>query len=294
MCGWHARLMKALFGFFAYLFLACVCGSLLGFGLSLFVDYPYPKLMSRSVLLFAALGLIPLWRYFGLTKEAVGLTPMPSLKHFCWWFGIGLLVILPLMWFFWMIGFRVLDPRLGGFGITTLSTAAWLLFSAMLVALFEETLFRGVIYGALRRAYQFTLASAVVSFCYASVHFLEVDHIPVAPTWWTGIVMTFSAFAGMFQVGSWDSWLSLFLLGWIFCLVRERISLWAAIALHAAFVFALRGYKELTVRDVVHPFRELVGDYDNFLGIIALGWMLFLLVLIALVDRYREVQGGSR
>ena len=40
------------------------------------LDYPYLKILSRAVLLFAALGLIPLWRSAGLSARAIGLTPM--------------------------------------------------------------------------------------------------------------------------------------------------------------------------------------------------------------------------
>ena len=287
--------MRVFFAFVLYLFVSCVAGSTLGWLLSLGVDYPYEKLLSRSVLLFAALGLVPLWRFVDLSIADVGLTPAPRFADLGRWFSVGIVLILPLAWLFWFIEFRVIDPRLSGPSLETLIVFAWLLFSAFLVGIFEEVLFRGVIYGALRRLYGFFGSAAIVSFCYASVHFLELKEVLTEPTWWSGIVITAEAFAGVLQPESWDSWLSLFLLGWVFCLLRERISLWAAVSLHASFVFSLRAYKELTVRDVVHPLRGLVGDFDNFLGVAALVWLAFILVVVALWDQYRQgVLGESK
>ena len=89
-----------------------------------------------------------------------------------------------------------------------------------------------------------------------------------------------------------ESFFALFLLGLLFSWVRERFSLWACISLHAVWVMSLRIYKELTVRDVVHPMREWVGEYDNFLGEATAFWLIFCFVVIALRQQWLRGYSG--
>lgn len=267
-------------------------GSVLGWLLHLATGYDYLKLLSRSVLLFAALGLVPLWRMAGLSVQEIGLARTPDRR---WWlqvvgtFAVALAFVAPLMWFFVFVGFRVRDPDVTILSLPFIGQALWILFSAWLVGIFEETLFRGVLYTAWRRHARFFVAGLGTSALYSAVHFLAPAEGAVTD------VHIFSGFAHMghalgelaTMVQSWDSALALFLLGVLFAWVREYLSLWHCIALHAAWVFALRIYKELTVRDIVNYFQPWTGDYDNFLGNLASVWLLFGLVCLALYRRSR-------
>ena len=78
-------------------------------------------------------------------------------------------------------------------------------------------------------------------------------------------------------------------MGLILCWVRERYGLWACVAVHAAWVFGLRTFKEGTVRDVVHQQAYLVSDYDHFTGIAATAYLVLVLAIYGLwrITRWR-------
>ena len=274
-----------------YLLAAVVVGSILAYLLAPALDYAYEKVLSRSVLLAAGLGLIPLWRMLGLSASSVGLSMLDG-KQMSTAFVLGLLVMLPLMVFFIVIGFRVWDTRVVILSADFFSVCAVIFFSAWLVAIFEETLFRGVLQVGLRRVYGFTITALVVASLYAAVHFLRSDS-NLEPTLWGGFAAVSGALGNMLSSsGHLDSFFALFLLGLLFSWVRERFSLWACISLHAVWVMSLRIYKELTVRDVVHPMREWVGEYDNFLGEATAFWLIFCFVVIALRQQWLRGYSG--
>lgn len=263
-------------------------GSVLGYLLSLGVDYSYEKLLSRSVLLLAAIGLLPLWRVYGLSAQMIGLSAWrsrPSRNVRC--YTVAVLAAWPPMLFFNVVGFRVWDDTVVVISLGFLLQCLIIFCSAWLVGVFEETLFRGVMFTALRKHFKFIGATAITSVVYAMVHFLVPGELAYAdPQWWTGLWVLRDAVGTLLSAGGdWDSFLALALLGGVFCWLREAFGLWAAISVHSAFVFALRVYKELTVRDVVHPYRELVGDYDHFVGILVAFWLLFGIVVIRLAFR---------
>ncbi len=272
-----------------------VGGSLLAWVLTGVLDYPYIKLLSRSLLLLTVLSLIPLWRFAGLSAESIGLKPLPDrqalqglLRPFCW----ALALIAPLMLFHFVTGFRVVDSSVSPFSSGFAGEIAIIAVSAILVSVFEETLFRGVLFTSIYLRFGFVTAAAVSSLLYGWVHFLNPGDIVVTdPGPFSGFVHIADALAGLGAFGSyWDSFLALSLLGWFFCVVRQRWGLWACIAMHAAWVMALRTYKEITVRDIVNPYASVVGDFDNFVGHLASGWMVFALVVLALVEIHRRNQ----
>lgn len=274
-----------------YLLAVALLGSVLGWTLAQFLDYPFIKVLSRSMLLVAALGLVPLWRLSGLSARGIGLDRAQLQGRVSQQFAIpflaGLLVVAPVMLFFSVVGFRVWDT-------TTVIDGAFLLrmlgflASACLVGLFEETLFRGVFFSAVRARAPFLYAACLSSIFYAAVHFLTPEQGAETVSIGAGLMLVVEAFAGLFGRSLWDAWLALFLLGVLFCWVREHVSLWACMALHAAWVFALRLYKEVTVRDIVNPYREWVSDYDHFVGELVIVWLVFCFVLIALQRCYRR------
>jgi len=266
-----------------YLLLAVSAGSVLAWLLAGRLDFSYDKILSRGVLLFAALGLIPLGRAARLTAAGIGLRPL-HWRGMLYAYPLGVLLLLPLILVYMVTGFRVLDDRVVYLGPEFLGFVFGALASSLLVGLFEETLFRGVMFSALRRSAGFVASAALVGVVYAAVHFLDAE--PVASPevhWYTGFTQVFAAFQQMLDLGGhWDSFVALFLLGVLFCWIREHVGLWWCIGLHAAWVFGIRVFKEMTVRDVVNPYQGLVGSYDNFVGHLVSVWLLFIFVVLAL------------
>ena len=273
-----------------YLFATVVGGVTFAWLVHDWLPVSYERVLTRSILLFAAAGLIPLWRRLALSSVTIGIRPVDrGIILPC--YVLGLLLLGPLILFFLVTGFRV------GNSVINLLTWDWWRFvllafvSGWLVGVFEETLFRGVFFGRLRANVSFATAAVITSLVYASMHFVRApEDIPAdGVTFFTGFAVVGQAFAGVTDIPIiWDSALSLFLLGILFCWVREKVGLWACIALHSAWVFGIRTFKELTVRDVVNPFAEWVGSYDHFVGNLATMWLLFIFVVLALHRQYNE------
>ena len=79
-------------------------GSLFAWATHGWLPFEYEKVLSRSILIFAALGLVPLWRLLGLTPAGIGLDGFSS-REWLGAFGLGLLLIGPVVLFF--LGGRV-------------------------------------------------------------------------------------------------------------------------------------------------------------------------------------------
>lgn len=272
-----------------YLSVVLTAGSMLAWLVHGAIDYEYSRVLSRCVLLIAGLGLLPAWRLAGLSASQVGLNPV-ILRHVAAAYPIGLAVVAPLMLVFLVVDYRFADPGVDYLGSELLMFIPVALVSGILVGIFEETLFRGVLFGAMRRHYAFAPTAAAVSFAYAIVHFLDRSALAVdAVAWNSGFESAMHALDGLaYPPDYWDSFVALFLLGVLFCWVRERIGLWWCIGLHASWVFAIRLFKEVTMSNELSPYAELVGTYDNFVGHLVSVWLVFIFVLLAL---YRRAKG---
>ena len=108
--------------------------------------------------------------------------------------------------------------------------------------------------------------------------------------------MLASAFVGVFSfTEEITSFATLIVVGVILGFTRERLGLWVAIGLHAGWVMGIRTFKELTSRDIVNPFAEWTGSYDDFIGPLALFWLVFAYVLYQLSQKYvQNLQVDSR
>ena len=270
----------------------CVAGaSLLAWALHGIGDFSYEKILSRSVLLFAAILLIPLSRLVALTRQDVGLTPIQWRPLMYAW-PVGLVTLAPLILLFGVTGFRVLDDRVVYLGSEFLLFVVGACVGAMLVSLFEEILFRGVLLSAMSRTTGFAVAATVSSLLYSGVHFFgsEVEFTS-AVTWYSGLTHAAAAFAATSaDLAEWDSFVSLFILGILLCVVRQRYGLWWCIGLHWVWVLVIRTFKEVTVRDVVNPYQAWVGNYDNFVGHGATLWIMFIFVVLALSRQVQQAR----
>lgn len=85
--------------------------------------------------------------------------------------------------------------------------------AVVLAPLLEETLFRGVLFPALRQRLRFTGAALLVTLAFAALHAFQ-------------------------NQGYWPALVAIFITGWVLALVRERTgSLWPCILVHAGFNF---------------------------------------------------------
>ncbi len=239
--------------------------------------FEFDKVLSRAAILAAAVLLLPLGRWLALSRAEIGLKDFDG-RQFAGYWLLGYLLILPPSVAFVLIDFRVFDVRvLDDIGEAS-RVALMAVVSGLLVGLFEEVLFRGVLLSLWRRT---SARWAVVgsSTVYALVHFVESAEPVSEPGWLSGFAQLSGAFAPLLEPRAyWDSFLGLFLLGVGLCWVRMRTgSLWPCIALHGAFVMFLKIYKDVTIRDIDVPLAWVVGSYDNFVGLLTSLWLVLVL-----------------
>lgn len=211
-------------------------------------DHPFHRFVSRSLLGLALLGLWPLsrtlslrsWRDLGLRLEAEEWRRL----------GAGLVVgfgsLAAVAGIAVAAGVRQFETdHPYGSLLRHVSGAA---LSAAVVALLEETVFRGALFGGLRRAGSWQGALAVSSAVYALVHFFDKPESPPAVTWLSGLVTLGGMLRGFAE---WErlvpGFFNLTLAGVILALAYHRTgSLAFSIGLHAGWVFWLKSYGFLT------------------------------------------------
>ena len=201
---------------------------------------PFHRYFSRSLQVSALLLLWPLLRSLRIRSlEEFGLIPnLRPLRDAGIGFLAGLLCAMLLQPLLILSGAFALDT---GWSSLLLPALPRILVTALLVAVLEEFLFRGVLLGFFRQVTTPLAAILLSAALFAGVHFLNLsssgaDALP--PRWWSGLVMIGSighalpswhllawAFATLFAAGAILAWMT----------VRTG-SLWAAIGLHGSLI----------------------------------------------------------
>jgi membrane protease YdiL (CAAX protease family) len=155
--------------------------------------------------------------------------------------------------------------------------------SGLLVALIEETFFRGAMQGALERQGARRLALFAIPALYAAVHFL--GRAGVVPYEEVGALSGFTALSGFFSgfaqpLRIVDAFVALYFVGLLLALARRRWnSLATCIGLHAGFVAVISVFRKISLPTQNAEWSFLVGDYDGLLGL----WIAALTAAVCLV-----------
>jgi membrane protease YdiL (CAAX protease family) len=223
-------------------------------------EVPFHRYVSRSLLVLALLGLWPLLHNLGLrTRRELGLKNLKGewgrlvggfAVGFGGWACVAMLAI--------MLGARSLNLEQSPASFSRHVVNAGL--AAVVVAFLEELLFRGALFGGLRKVHSWPVALAVSSAVYALVHFFARPASPTAVTWFSGLAQLGEMVHGLFELNRLvPSLLNLMLAGAILGLAYQRTgNLYFSIGLHAGWIFWLKSYGFLT--------RELTPGNPWFWG----------------------------
>lgn len=256
---------------------------------------PFHRFVNRTMLVVALVGLWPFLNATGLNSaSALGLAGYPhQFRRLSIGFLVGTGTVVLAAGCVLVMGARKLDPGLAGPG--WLGKLAGITATAAVVGTLEEVLFRGALFGALRRVFHWVFALGVSSVLFAAAHFIQSARVEGPVTWWTGFVVLGRMFAGFC---SWHSvmpaFVNLILVGAVLCIGYQRTgSLHFPIGLHAGWVFALKIYGWLTVK------AERVGSgfwgthrfVDGWLGLIVLVVLCMVLVRLLQSRDYKRQYG---
>jgi len=211
---------------------------------------PFHRFLDRSFLIFALAGLWPVLRSLGVNSwRDIGLVPPHG--HWKKLFGgllLGFLTLAVVAGSAVGFGDRVFDPTLNAHKIVAAIFGG--VVTAALVAALEEILFRGGIFGGLRRVLYWPFALLISSMIYALVHFLQSAEAAGTVGWDSGLILLPRMLGGFADVHAiLPGFFSLTLAGVLLGLAYQRTgNLYFSFGLHAGWIFWLKIYGHLTVQ----------------------------------------------
>jgi len=251
---------------------------------------PFHRFVNRSLLGVALIGLWPFLRSLGVKSAGdVGIVrPAGQWRRLAGGFALGFGSLACVALIVLAAGARKVNADLAG--VDFARKLLGIIATAAIVAVLEEILFRGALFGALRRAWHWLFALAVSSAIYAIVHFMESAKVSGPVDWLSGLELLPRMLRG-FSNGSEviPGFFNLTLAGMLLGIAYHRTgNLYFSAGLHAGWIFWLKAYGVLTT--------EVPGSAVGFWGSAKLinGWLSFLVlgVLLMLVQRLFRPKGG--
>lgn len=205
---------------------------------------PFHRFLHRSLLALAIIGLWPFLRSIGVASwEAVGLVkPAGQWKRLAGGFAVGFssLACVALL----VIAAESRKLNLEFSSAALFSKLANASLSALMVAVLEELLFRGALFGALRKTHHWVTALVMSSVIYAIVHFFQEAPWPSDITWSSGFELLPRILSGFVEVDALlPGFFTLTVAGMILALAYYQTgTLYFSIGLHAGWIFWLKFY----------------------------------------------------
>ena len=241
--------------------------------------FPLHRVFSRLTMLGVLAGTLWLLRRKDLARrEVLGYDlPWPAFaRRLLLGLAAGLLLMTAALAPLFLLGVREWNPaRTAQLPLLLLKG----LGSGLLVALIEETFFRGAMQGALLRQNARRLALFAVPAFYAAVHFLgRASSVPADEV---NATSGFTALSGFFSLYAQpllllDAFLALYFVGLLLALLRQRMGdIACCIGLHAGFVAMIAVFRKLSLPGA-SDWSFLVGRFDGLLGT----WIALLAALL--------------
>ena len=239
---------------------------------------PFHRFLDRSFLILALAGLWPMLRSLGATswREAGLVPPHGQGNKLLGGLLLGFLSLAVVAGIAVGCGDRAFGPTLTAHKVVAavFSAAA----TAAVVATLEEILFRGGIFGGLRRVLFWPLALLISSGIYALVHFLQRAELAGPVAWNSGLVLLPQELRGFVDFHALvPGFFSLTLAGLLLGLAYQRTgNLYFSIGLHAGWIFWLKIYGQITV-----PAPQAAGWFWGS-GKMTDGWLAFIILALTL------------
>jgi membrane protease YdiL (CAAX protease family) len=255
---------------------------------------PFHRFVDRSLLILALAGLWPLLRSLGATSlREVGLIPpYGQFKKFSGGLLLGFFSLAVVAGMAIGFGDRLFIQHLTAHKVV--GTIVGAMGTAAIVATLEEILFRGGIFGGLRRIIYWPLALLVSSVIFALAHFLQRAELTGAVAWNSGLVLLPQMLRGFADFRALlPGFFNLTLVGVLLGLAYQRTgNLYFSIGLHAGWIFWLKTYGAFTA-EVPHAAIWFWGSgkmIDGWLAFLVLAFTLFILKFLPIGERYMPFQ----
>jgi membrane protease YdiL (CAAX protease family) len=289
--------MRATALIFLYLLACLVLGALLTWPLMQtgWIDQDPQRVMGRLAQVIILIGLWPLLKAMGVAdRSSLGYAvPRPAFLRAMavgWVIGVAILTALALT----LVALEVRVPEAKPLAALA-AKAASALTGGLVIALLEETFFRGALYSGVTRRSSAGAAILWSALLYALLHFMKPRSLPagVAYDWANHWGIFLSTFTSPWQWRNLDSFIALLLVGVFLGLVRRRTGhIGWCIGLHAGWVFVIQITRSLTDDNEGAALAHLAGDYDGVIGWLAAGWIGVLALGLARLSPPQAPEAG--
>lgn len=241
--------------------------------------FRFERWVTRAGLILLVLGIIPLIKYRHLSFKEIGFKePLKKFIHIlARSFIVGIAILSVVIFIIMALNIRSFDPA----AELTLYFLTKVFIGAALVALIEETLFRGVFFTISKKWHGAIAAVIISSFFYATFHFIKpITHIDDHTiSWLSGLEVMFNAFHALLFIDVSD-FLALFSVGVFLALVRLRTNNLAfSIGLHASWVLLIKIFKLYTVSNPQSEWSFLIGQHNGVIGLLSASWLILISIL---------------
>ena len=285
---------------FCYLLLCLSLAATLAYPLVMafpgFADAHFLVSRGGEILLVCGLIGVSYWLQLGRREIGLDLSRQGSLQRLLQGFGWGSLMLGMHVLLLLTLDVRHIQyDKLEWARILKMTGKALLI--GISVATVEETIFRGVLLGALLRKMTVFPAVLLSAAYFAGLHFLSTDLRPEASEvhWYTGFMMIGDAL-GQLSTTKLDSFLALFNAGLLLACVRllaPSSGLAYCIGLHAGWVFVIKTAKPFTKKTADSSLGHLVSGFDGIIGYLSAGWLSVLIfLLIVHLVRNNRLEAG--
>ncbi|MDX8128969.1 CPBP family intramembrane glutamic endopeptidase [Methylomonas sp. OY6] len=269
------------------LVIAATTASMLGYGLLWLAGdiLPLAKVISKITLVLLLLSIFPLKNYLQFSWADLGFAPKAIFfKQMGQGLALGLLTLLPVLLTLYWLDVHIWDDT-RHWTVGKIAEKIGLgLFFAMLIAVGEEMLFRGLLLGALGRKMSMMAAVTISSIYYAALHFLksksQLVYADLTPG--SGLKLIAEAFANWLNPQIISALLALFVVGVFLAILRSRVpqSLGLCIGCHAAWVWQIKVSRDLFNVNLQADSLFLVNTYyDGVVGPLVSSWLVFALIV---------------
>lgn len=276
------------------LVMLAMLASLLGFAvLKLAGDVlPLAKVVSKITLVLLLLSVFPLKKYLQLSWKELGFAPCPQfIGQVGEGFALSLATLLPVLLILYLLHVHVWDDSRVWTWQIFIGKALLALLLAMLIAVGEELLFRGLLLSGLRRQMPLFAAMFASSLYYAALHFLKsstpVAYADISP--FSGLPLLAEAFANWLNPAIVSAFIALFAVGLFLAVLRSFTGqgLGWSIGCHAGWVWQIKLSRDLCNVNLQADSVYLVNTYyDGVIGPLVAVWLTSVLIGYALYACY--------
>lgn len=239
---------------------------------------PFHRVANRVGMLALLVGFLLLARRMRLADRdglGYGVARPEFVRQAALGLALGTLLMLPVVAMVLALDLRVVPESEGVDAAALAKFALGGLATGIVVALIEETFFRGAMFTAIGRESGARTAILLTSVVYAAVHFVGRNRIPAEEVGWTSglehIAATLRAFGEPASIA--DAFLCLAAVGVVLGAARAITgNIAACIGLHAGWVWIITIVRETTEPATHAPLAFLVSRYDGFVGWLVLAW----------------------